>query len=103
MADVMAGEARRASRVAQAMEASARTRALFAVADALEKHEEAILQENAKDLEAAVISATGHVAREAARRFRTNSTCDETSTWHAAFSSSASSAVFSRRSAPSSA
>uniref|UniRef100_A0A7S2SXA3 glutamate-5-semialdehyde dehydrogenase n=1 Tax=Chloropicon primus TaxID=1764295 RepID=A0A7S2SXA3_9CHLO len=53
MADVMAEEARRASRVAQGLDAELRTRALFEIADALEKNEGRILEENAKDLEAA--------------------------------------------------
>mmetsp|Transcript_9682 Transcript_9682/g.33433 ORF Transcript_9682/g.33433 Transcript_9682/m.33433 type:complete len:423 (-) Transcript_9682:2327-3595(-) len=53
MADVMAEEARRASRVAQALDASVRTKALLSIADALVENESVILQENHKDLEAA--------------------------------------------------
>lgn len=52
-ASTMAGEARKASRVSQGREAKVRSDALRAVADGLEKHEEEILAENAKDLEAA--------------------------------------------------
>ena len=49
----MAEEARRASRVAQALDASVRTKALLSIADALVENESVILQENHKDLEAA--------------------------------------------------
>ena len=54
----MAEEARRASRVAQALDASVRTKALLSIADALVENESVILQENQKDLEAAKRRAT---------------------------------------------
>mmetsp|Transcript_3052 Transcript_3052/g.8101 ORF Transcript_3052/g.8101 Transcript_3052/m.8101 type:complete len:424 (+) Transcript_3052:117-1388(+) len=53
MADSMAREARSASRECQALGAEARTRALTAIAAALEANEASLLAENAKDLEAA--------------------------------------------------
>ena len=53
MADSMAREARSASRECQALGAEARTRALTAIAAALEANKASLLAENAKDLEAA--------------------------------------------------
>ncbi len=53
MADTMARDARAASRECQALGAEVRTRALTALAAALEANEQSLLAENAKDLEAA--------------------------------------------------